>query len=84
PRVTELNLFENANANLERLLRRPWVLPQLSTLEVALDDISKLEVVVARCQGGLPLKKVVVYWGVEDGEIDQDDEEILESLVDLT
>ncbi|CAE6458893.1 unnamed protein product [Rhizoctonia solani] len=84
PRVTELILYENANEHLELLLKRPWLLPQLSDLEVVLRDISKLkEVVEARCQDGLPLKSVVVYWEAEDIEIDQDDIEMLESLVDL-
>ncbi|CAE6489739.1 unnamed protein product [Rhizoctonia solani] len=81
PSITTLR-----TGNLTALLKRPWLVPNLVNLDIATREASELkDVVIGRCEDGLPLKKVEARWfGGDEDVFSSEDREQIENLVEFT
>ncbi|KDN36800.1 hypothetical protein RSAG8_10582, partial [Rhizoctonia solani AG-8 WAC10335] len=79
------NIIKLRTGSLAALLKRPWLVPNLATLQAVTQDPLELKnLVIGRCGDSLPLKAVEATWYGNDCALSLDDKEQLERLVRFT
>ncbi|CAE7140028.1 unnamed protein product [Rhizoctonia solani] len=76
------NLSTLRTGSIASLLKRPWLAPNLTSVDLVTQDASELkELIIGRCGDGLPLNEVEVRFQGNEDALSGDDREQIERMV---